>query len=168
VGHPQSCNYSDVRWANYAFRGVGIREQRYGFFVGRTDRGEFAILSFEVDTKALSFPELEFLERSDKALYDSIYAALKLLLAAIVRDFWVVEERESVFAARSAKRLAGVRMRTAEDGSPRVVYLPRIRYNEKPTPQKCADVLDYKVRAAHYVQQHIRKVGHPSDAQHSG
>src|SRR6476660_8554505 len=85
------------------------------FFVGRTDRGEFAILSFEVDTKALSFPDLEFLEQSDKALYDSIYTALKLLLAAIVRDFWVVEERESVFAAGSAKRLAGVRMRTAED-----------------------------------------------------
>ena len=135
------------------------------FFVGRTERGEFAILTFEMTHKALYFPELVFLKRSDEPLYDSIYAALKLLLAAIVRDFWVVEERESVFAATSLKRLAGVRMRATEDGSPRVVYLPRIRYKEKPTPQKCAEALDHKARAAHYVNQHIRKVDRPSDAQ---
>ena len=78
----------------------------------------------------------------DEALYDSIYAALKLLLAAVVRDFWVVEERELVFAAKSSKRLAGVREQKTEDGSPRIVYLPRIHYKEKPTPDNCAESLD--------------------------
>jgi hypothetical protein len=41
--------------------------------VVRLDRGEFAILWFEIDNKALYFPELEALRNSDKALYDSIY-----------------------------------------------------------------------------------------------
>jgi hypothetical protein len=48
---------------------------------------------------------------------------LKLIAAAIVRDFLVVEERESLFTAR--------RMRRAVNGRPvrTVIYLPRVRYS---------------------------------------
>ena len=51
--------------------------------------------------------------------------SLKLIAAAIVRDFIVVEERESLFTCRPMRRrLRGRDVRT-------VIYLPRVRYTWK-------------------------------------
>jgi Restriction endonuclease len=78
---------------------------------------------------------------------------IKILIASIIRDFWVVEERERVFGAsmevRKSPRLRGDR------GHPRIVYLPRIRYisNYKDQP----DGLNLKARAPHFVEGHLRK-----------
>jgi hypothetical protein len=135
------------------------------FFVGRTARGEFAILLVEIDKKALVFPELDLLGIDEVEKYESVEAALKLLLAAIIRDFWVVENRDSVFAAKTAKRLAGIRQVNNPDGSPRIVYLPRIQYQRKPDTHACAESLDHKERSAHFVREHFRKVAHPSNFQ---
>ncbi len=135
------------------------------FFVGRTNRGEFAIFSYETDTKYISSGPLCYCAYYDEEGYEATEAALRLLFAAVVRDFWVVEQRETVFAAVSSKRLQGVLVREAEDGTPRIVYLPRVRYKEKPSPSHCADQLDHKLRAAHFVAAHLRKTGKASELQ---
>ncbi len=135
------------------------------FFVGRTERGEFGIIGFDMKCKGLLFQQADKFQVEHKSHYDEIYAALKLTLAAVIRDFWVVEERERVFAQKSAKKVPGVRIKTNEDGSPRIVYLPRIRYKKKPDPESCATALEHKARAAHFVQAHLRRVGQASDAQ---
>jgi HJR/Mrr/RecB family endonuclease len=135
------------------------------FFVGRTERGEFSIAIVEPEKGELVFPLLSALYWSNPDLYASVHASLKMLFAAVIRDFWVVEERDAVFSPKNVKRLGGVRIRKAEDGSPRIVYLPRINYREKPSPTKCRDSLDHTTRSAHFVQQHLRKVGQPSDLQ---
>lgn len=135
------------------------------FFVGRTERGEFAIIGLDMGTKGLLFQQADKFQVEHKGHYDEIYAAVKLTLAAVIRDFWVVEERERVFAQKSAKKVPGVRIKTNEDGSPRIVYLPRIRYKEKPELENCAKALEHQARAAHFVQAHLRRVGHVSDAQ---
>lgn len=135
------------------------------FFVGRTERGEFSIAIVEPEKGELVFPLLSALYWSHPDLYASVHASLKMLFAAVIRDFWVVEERDAVFSPKNVKRLGGVRIRKAEDGSPRIVYLPRINYREKPSPKKCRESLDHTTRSAHFVQKHLRKVGQPSDLQ---
>ena len=135
------------------------------FFVGRTERGEFSIAIVEPEKGELVFPLLSALYWSHPDLYASVHASLKMLFAAVIRDFWVVEERDAVFSPKNVKRLGGVRIRKAEDGSPRIVYLPRINYREKPSLQKCRESLDHTTRSAHFVQKHLRKVGQPSDLQ---
>jgi Restriction endonuclease len=86
---------------------------------------------------------------------------IKILLASIIRDFWVVEERERVFGASMEVRKSP-RLR-ADRGRPRVVYLPRIRYinSFKDTP----DGLNLKARAPHFVVGHLRKALQASEDQ---
>lgn len=92
---------------------------------------------------------------------DESRLTLQLIAAAIVRDFLVVEERETLFGSRSVtKRIKGHDVKT-------VVYLPRVMYHrpradvERPeqTPEATA------VRPRHTVAQHLRKVGEASAAQ---
>ena len=135
------------------------------FFVGRTERGEFTILELEMGNKALSVPQLDEILNESAGLRSAVYGALKLTLSAVVRDFWVVEERDRVFAQKSAKKFAGVRIHKDDDGASRIVYLPRIRYKDTPTPENCAKSLEHEARAAHFVQAHVRRVGHASDTQ---
>jgi hypothetical protein len=81
--------------------------------------------------------------------------ACKLLLAAIVRDFMVVEVRESVF---------GVVRRPAlgfgpKDG-PQIVYIPKVRYigDRAPDLKRVMSELDYAHRTTHHVRAHLRQV----------
>jgi hypothetical protein len=131
-------------------------------FVCRTDAGEFYIIFVEPDTRHCSFalPALPGLE-SDRRV--CVEAGIKLLLSAIVRDFWVVEERETVFSHRvSSERLPGD---GTEPTGPRIVYLPRIRYVDRPNLDRCTSQLDHQERRAHFVKAHLRRVGHPSEHQ---
>jgi restriction endonuclease len=86
---------------------------------------------------------------------------IKILLASIIRDFWVVEERERVFGASMEVRKSP-RLR-ADRGRLRIVYLPRIRYvnNFKDQP----DGLNLKARAPHFVVGHLRKALQASEDQ---
>jgi hypothetical protein len=75
---------------------------------------------------------------------------LKLIAAAIVRDFLVVEERETLFnATLMRRRLRGRDIRT-------IVYLPRVRYT---TPQlaRIPLLVDPTTRARHHVAAHLRR-----------
>jgi len=98
----------------------------------------------------LTFDEAKDSSEEFKARFE---LGIKILLASIIRDFWVVEERERVYGAsmevRKSPRLRGDR------GRPRMVYLPRIRYIDSCKEQ--ADGLNLKARAPHFVVGHLRK-----------
>lgn len=95
-----------------------------------------------------------------------IESGVILLLAAIIRDFWVVEERENVFASRVASERES--RRNSADNRPRIVYLPRVHYQERPDTPHCSDALGLQEKSAHLVSPHRRRLGsgkHASDHQ---
>jgi len=80
--------------------------------------------------------------------------SIQLLMSAIIRDFWVVTERQKIFGVR--------RRRTAraavDDDQRRVIYLPRIRYLGPKIDLKNLNLgLSYKSRSQHYVRPFFRK-----------
>ncbi len=89
-------------------------------------------------------------------------ASLALVAAAIVRDFVVVEQRESVFTSRPMRRrIRGRDLRT-------VIYLPRVRYDRLDMAAvRSADTAEdaAAVRARHPVGHHLRRAGNASAAQ---
>jgi hypothetical protein len=85
--------------------------------------------------------------------------ALALIAAAIVRDFVVVEDRESQFRVRAGTR------RTRGKTEKIVVYLPRIRYQSADVAGRSTADGTYPVRAPHDVHPHLRRTGHASAAQ---
>lgn len=94
---------------------------------------------------------------------DEAQTALLLLLAAIVRDFKVVEERETVF---STKRMAGKKQRnTRNPEGLNVVYLPRIVYKNCIPANYLSEFPQEKSRAKHQVRSHLRKAKHASKKQ---
>ncbi|REG49087.1 restriction endonuclease [Paraburkholderia sp. BL6669N2] len=84
--------------------------------------------------------------------------SLKLIAGAIIRDFLVVEERESLFNARPMRRrIRGRDIRT-------VIYLPRVRYTT-PKLERAAPETDVGLRPKHNVGAHLRRAKVASPAQ---
>jgi hypothetical protein len=86
---------------------------------------------------------------------------ISILLAAIIRDFWVVEERHSIFGS-------GLRTRKfprikSDQREPKIFYLPRLRYIRDIKGK--ANDLNYQSRRPHFVSGHLRKALHASDKQ---
>jgi|GEM_PF-5365323 len=90
----------------------------------------------------------------DERRVDEIKLAIKLILASIVRDFVVIEERESTFAIR---RDTTPRGRGIDDGNPRIIYIPRIRYVQSPDTKGLVKGLEYESRRPHHVRAHQRR-----------
>lgn len=91
-----------------------------------------------------------------------VLAQLQLLLAAIVRDFWVVEERKTAYQCVRPER-SPIRSIPERSGVS-VVYLPRCKYL---TP-KVDGVVGWNVggqRSVHDVRGHLRKSAHASSSQ---
>ncbi len=128
-------------------------------FLARSDRGEYSILILNLNAQSLWFDAL--FEAPEEKLI-KIEAALKLLLSAIVRDFYVVESRENVFATAQEKQL--FKQRLSKEG-PVTVYLPRIKSIRSPNLQLCARELGHQDRRAHFVRAHIRKSDFASEHQ---
>lgn len=86
---------------------------------------------------------------------------MRLIAAAIVRDFLVVEERESLFSSRSMrKRVRGKDVR-------QIIYLPRVHYS-KPDAGALANPpedIDAGARTRHSVAPHLRKAKEASAEQ---
>lgn len=131
------------------------------FFIARTASGAYVQLILDLDEKRLHLDALRFLEDEDKG--EAIRAGLKLLVAAFVRDFFVVEERERVFATKTDRRPPSYLRQN--DDSPITVYLPRVRYVGRPNLTKCAQELDHNERRAHFVRAHLRKSDAASEHQ---
>lgn len=74
------------------------------------------------------------------------------LTVAVIRDFWIVEERERTLGLPRLKRVTG--MRSTEK---RIIYLPRLRYvGERVT--SAANEMSYERRMAHFRRDHYRKL----------
>jgi Restriction endonuclease len=87
---------------------------------------------------------------------------LELVASAVVRDFLVVEERESAFSERPFKRRIGGRDVRS------VIYLPRVNYRKMAGlegAQSAAASQGPVGRSRHGVAPHIRRVGQASVAQ---
>jgi hypothetical protein len=126
----------------------------------RTAEREFLLCILEADKHWFDIAaELNVAETKSRK---QAAAGLKLLIAALVRDFWVVEQRERVFTERI--RTPRSDLPSHADG-PRVVYLPRVRYTGTADVSRCLSELGYESRAAHFVAPHIRKVTHASPHQ---
>ncbi len=94
---------------------------------------------------------------------DEAKSALLLLLAAIVRDFMVVEERESVFTTKRKTGRKSSSKRNPEELN--VIYLPRIRYKNCNPSNYLNEFPQEKGRAKHKVRPHIRKTNKASKEQ---
>jgi hypothetical protein len=94
----------------------------------------------------------------------AIGAGVKLFLAAVVRDFWVLEEREAAFGHRPRRGGAPISSEDAPEG-PRVVYLPRVRISLRADIQACQDALGHRERRTHFVSGHLRRSEYASPKQ---
>jgi hypothetical protein len=90
----------------------------------------------------------------DEPLYEELTLSFQLVLASIVRDFVVLDERESAFAIR---RDVVPRGRSIDVDSPRIIYIPRVRYFHAPDTQALNQGLDYESRRPHHVRAHARR-----------
>ena len=88
--------------------------------------------------------------------------ALMMVLATIIRDFMVVEERQTVFGARKLRR--GSSRAGGLSSGPTVIYLPRIQY-KSPNPGQYLGMVPKVDREKHDVRAHLRKTDNPSQAQ---
>jgi len=124
--------------------------------VARSERGEFSLIVLNLKERAIWFDVILGLspERANSGL-----SALGLLLSAIVRDFFVVETRQRVFAVTHKKHLPINRLR--HEG-PITVYLPRVKYVASPDLTRCRSELGHQERRAHFVQAHLRRAGSAS------
>ncbi|MGE5300297.1 MAG: restriction endonuclease [Acidobacteriota bacterium] len=106
-------------------------------------------------TSTVSSPEELRRRIHEKVVFEDerFTLGLKILLSAIIRDFWVVEQRERVFGkgmlARKSSRLR------ADWGKKTIVYLPRVRYVG--TVTRGEEQLHVITRAAHFVTGHLRR-----------
>lgn len=91
----------------------------------------------------------------------SLAAGLKLILSALLRDFWVVENRDAVFGSKVLEEKSSRKM----GSSSQVVYLPRVKYSNKVSIERCVAELNVEIRAPHRVSGHLRKVDNPSEHQ---
>lgn len=86
--------------------------------------------------------------------------ALVLIVASVVRDFLVVEDRQSHFVARPAKR-----SRCATNQALSIIYLPRVRYLHPDIGAFHKVFAGDTHHAAHDVTPHLRKAEKASAAQ---
>jgi len=85
------------------------------------------------------------------------FSAIYFLSAAILRDFWVVENRENAFRLGAPR----VRRHTGRDGKKidKIIYLPRCKYNrEKVTAAANPDTKIWSV-SPHFIRSHFRVLG---------
>jgi hypothetical protein len=105
----------------------------------------------------LELPPLELDARADselKKVTEPVKVGLALFVAALIRDFWVVERREAIFSEKRAVR--NVTKLHAQRLKPVTIYLPRIRYLRRVTTESSAHLANSS-RRPHEVSEHMRR-----------
>jgi hypothetical protein len=132
------------------FTSLEVTEYEGAFYLAlRTPDGRCALMTCEPDKQYFSFTGLCLDSRDTR-----IWAAVRLLVAAVIRDFLVVEERETTFRVHSTR--AGFR-RPRDAAAAVVVYLPRARYVSVLNVAACAEELGHQDRRSHAVGAHLRR-----------
>jgi len=135
-----------------------------GEFMGlfRDLHERFMMIPVNVSTGRYSPPMILRADEKGKNVEENTQAALALVLivASVVRDFLVVEDRQSQFLARPAKR-----PRCATNQALSIIYLPRVRYLHPDVRAFHNALAGDSHRAAHDVNPHLRKVEKASAAQ---
>jgi Restriction endonuclease len=107
-----------------------------------------------VDRSLSSDPRHEKVEAELKKITRPVEVGLALFISALVRDFWVIEHRETIFSekrlVRKAAKLHGERLKSV------IIYLPRICYTRRLTTESSAH-LDNRSRRPHEVTEHMRR-----------
>lgn len=90
--------------------------------------------------------------------YDAMIS-VKLIAAAVIRDFLVVEDRSKVFAERKSPQGAGhLKSRNS------IIYIPRVKYSN-PCLTNANSCLPHLKPSSHHVVGHARRVTSPSASQ---
>ena len=90
--------------------------------------------------------------------YDAMIS-VKLIAAAVIRDFLVVEDRSKIFSERKILRGTGrLKSRTS------IIYLPRVKYSS-PCLTKANQSMPHPRSSSHHVVGHARRVSNPSASQ---
>ena len=98
---------------------------------------------------------------ADREIARRAAGVIGLVSAAVVRDFWVLEERRRVFDVRGPR--VGRAPGSASTGRPRIVYLPRYRYFASASGLvNLSEGLSQVACTRHYVRPHFRRVENPS------
>lgn len=133
-------------------------------FVARDERGHFAVIYFWREDDGEWYFACENAVLFDDAtarLNRGSAVALRYVLALIIRDFWILDQRElkRIFTDQNPKKVPGIRIRRKPDGTPRIVYLPKIVYSNSLPPRAAAkldDFLNLTKRSKHWVRPHRR------------
>lgn len=125
------------------------------YFLGRSDKAEYAPFWLNTSIGYLIFEARDprYVTILKQGEPERLAAALVLLFSAIVRDFHVVETRETVFETR----LERLNIHRLQREGPVTVYLPRVRYVSSADVQNCASELAHQERRPHFVRGHLRK-----------
>jgi len=149
--------FVQIRFGPY----VGARIYERGpdaIFVWLTEAGRFNISSICIRDGGFLDMVARVGDRSDENAVrhaKSVINHCRLLMAAIVRDFWVAEEREKIF---ETKVVEGTRCNKITPATaPSIIYLPRFRYSNKIEIARLEAGLDYKARARHFVRGFLRR-----------
>jgi hypothetical protein len=87
--------------------------------------------------------------------------SLQLIAAAIVRDFLVVEDRESLFSTKEYRSRSSGKQKKVQT----IIYLPRVRYGHVRSDRPAVDGMPVQTRAKHKVSSHIRRADNASATQ---
>ncbi len=127
-----------------------------GEFAGifRDSQERFLMIPVNISTGQYSPPQILRADADEKTVEENAHAALALVLvvASVVRDFLVVEDRHAQFSSKPAK---GVRCSTNEALS--IIYLPRVRYYQPDVTAFLRETGDSPHRSPHDVEGHLRK-----------
>jgi hypothetical protein len=129
-------------------------------FIWRAADGRYWAMSIGVDEQ--TFDNTEIMTRDpNNPLNQKATLAIQLLMSAIIRDFWVVTERQKIFGVRVPR----TKQSGPKDRQTCFVYLPRVRYLESKIDLSRLNLgLSYKQRSQHHVRSHFRKAN-PSQLQ---
>jgi hypothetical protein len=131
------------------------------YFIWRTADGHYWPSSMNTRLHTTMVPPM----LADVEKRTAADATIRLLMATLVRDFWVVEERHKVFDVA----LGRAPRRKGEPQERRIIYLPRVRYDATNATtgglSSLTAGLDQQSRARHFVKYSFRKVANPSALQ---
>ena len=130
------------------------------FFIWRTANNRYYAMVVGTDKQTFAYTEV-FTESSPNHVNRKAELSIRLLMSAIIRDFWVVTERQKIFGVKVSRTGRQI----SEGGQSRVVYLPRVRYLGSRIDLARLNLdLSYKQRSQHYVRPHFRRAN-PSELQ---